>query len=287
MGALDHHVRAYGLNVLRGLPERWWQNYEEARADEWRQAIQRGECTAAQAVAGQAAGSRAPLPYSTRASEADEEWQIPHYFCGAPECPISAEMRAGRELHPEAELKRLADGRSGLAFALALWGVRDIVKARCDVSHRRSPRLFAFGGPDGRLVLAVRDADFARIDAVAFRIDDPGGFALLRGAAAFLGEWLVRDRAWSGSGRLRLVRDPLEWIRADGKAVCILDWARAVHSLRALGEGVTIEAPADLAALVRAKMERGGLPLVATASEGDAGQMSLAERLGRGGREAA
>ncbi|MEQ5789064.1 hypothetical protein J3454_14300 [Erythrobacter sp. NFXS35] len=269
MGLADH---------LAALREQWAEIHRAARAQEWHDATERGDCTAADAVAGQRAGIRAPLTYGQRAGEADDEITCA-MFAGGDPCPIAERMSAGRQLGLP-DLHRIRDAGGDLGFAFALLGAGDLVKGRVTQSWRHQPATFEFGGPDGRIVLAVRDENFAREDAVAFRLDAPGDFALMLGQSAFLGEWLLRDRHVEGGGRLRLVADPLAWIAARGKAVCVLDWQRAVPKLRDLGERVTIEAPPALATVLRARLERGGLPLVASAvAEGT--KLTLAERIGR------
>jgi hypothetical protein len=263
---------------LPALRAQWAANFRAARAEEWQAALERGDCTAADVLTGQNSGIRAPLTYGQRAGEADDEIACLMFAGGSP-CLIGERMAAGR-LPQLADLHRIAKAGGDLSFAFELLGAGDLVKARCDISWRGGPPTFQIGGPDGRIVLAVRGPDFMREDAVAFQIDAPGEFALMLGQSAFLGGWQVRERAGDGAGRLTLVADPLAWIAARGRAVCVLDWSRALPELRGLGEGVTIEAPPSLATVLRAKLERGGLPLVASAvAEG--ASLTLAERIGR------
>lgn len=263
---------------FQALRAYWAANFREARAREWRDAVERGDCTAAEAAAGVTSGIRAPLTYGQRASEADDDILCAMFAGGSP-CPIRERMTGGLFLGLS-DLHRIRDAGGDPGFAFELLSAGDLVKGRVSLTWRSQPATFEFGGPDGRIVLAVRGADFVREDAVAFRLDAPGEFALMLGEAAFLGEWLVRERQQQGGGRLTLVADPLAWIAAKGKAVCVLDWARALPELRLLGESVTIAAAPALASVLRARLERGGLPLVASAvPEGAA--LSLAERIGR------
>lgn len=242
----------------------------------WLAAVERGDCSVSEAAAGHKHELPAPLTYSGRAFRVDDDIACAMFAGGAP-CPIAERMAAGKDLDLD-DLHRIRDAGGDLGFGFELLSSSDLVKARCTISWRSKPATFEIGGPDGRIVLAVRDASFAREDAVAFRLDAPEDFALMLGQAPFLGGWLVRERYQDGGGRLPLVADPLAWIAAKGQAVCVLDWQRALPELRSLGEQVTLEAPPALASILRARLERGGLPLVASAAAG-AG-LSLAERIG-------
>jgi hypothetical protein len=68
-------------------------------------------------------------------------------------------------------------------------------------------------------------------------------------------------------------------MRGRGEGICVVDWQLGLMPVRTLGEAVTLECPQHLVSVVRAKLQRGGLPLVAgpIAAEG----LSLAERIGR------
>ncbi|MEO1222341.1 MAG: hypothetical protein AAFY42_13520 [Pseudomonadota bacterium] len=255
------HVDAWALNFLRGLPAIWRENAKRAREEEWRDAVERGDATEERMRMGLTYGLRAPLSYFQRACEADEMWSI-GMLCGGPPCPIGEALECGRMLDFRHDWKRLrAEGVPTRMFA-SLVAAGDLVKARCDISWSNNPRTFQFGGPDGRLVIAARDENFVRDDAVAFRLDEPGDFAVLTGGSAFLGEWLLRDLEVADGRRLALVSDPLEWLRRSGKALCVLDWQRALPRLRSLGEGVTLECDAGAGEQLRAKLKVGGLPRV-------------------------
>lgn len=138
-------------------------------------------------------------------------------------------------------------------------------------------------GPDARLLLAVTECgELADIAAVS--TSSPDQVALRTGFAAMLGdEELERVERMVMAGRrvrLRLFADALEWLRASGEGVCILDWSLALPRLRGLGEAVTIETPHAIAAVLRSRLERGGLPLV-SAPMADEALLPLAERIGR------
>lgn len=138
-------------------------------------------------------------------------------------------------------------------------------------------------GPDARLLLAVTEggelADIAAVSTTA-----PDQIALRTGAGALLGddelERIERAALAGRRVRLRLLADPLAWLRVHGEGICVLDWAAALPRLRCLGEAVTIEAPPELAVVVRERLARGGLPLVASPIP-EGSRLSLAERIGR------
>jgi len=120
-------------------------------------------------------------------------------------------------------------------------------------------------GPDARLLLACHD-DGHLIDIAAVSTKYPEQVALRTGLAWCLGDDLVQAARSSALAErratLRLVADPMEWLRSDGRAVCVLDWAQAVRELRALGERVTLECDAGTGEQLRARLKRGGLPKV-------------------------
>lgn len=117
-----------------------------------------------------------------------------------------------------------------------------------------------------RLLLAMTDggelADIAAVSTAA-----PDRHALRSGEGWCLGEDVIRQAeadAWGREKRVtvRLVADPLEWLRAEGRAIWVCDWAAALPRLRGLGERVTLECDAGAGARIRALLEIGGLPKV-------------------------
>lgn len=137
-------------------------------------------------------------------------------------------------------------------------------------------------GPDARLLLAMTDGgELADIAAVS--TSHPDQVAQRTGAGWCIGEEaydFAAARALAGGHvRLRIFANALEWLRGHGEGIVVLDWAQAVTPLRCLGERVTLECPPQLSAVVRGRLERGGLPRVSgpVSIEG----LSLAERIGR------
>lgn len=133
------------------------------------------------------------------------------------------------------------------------------------------------GGPDARLILAVRDADGDLIDLVAIASHRRDEWALRTGDGWALGLNVLsaieqaRDHAQQladGGARrrpvaLRLFANPLDWLAADGEGLCVLDWGPlALTTLRALGEGVTIQTDPGAQDRLRALLAHGGLPRV-------------------------
>jgi hypothetical protein len=145
------------------------------------------------------------------------------------------------------------------------------LNARCligagRVHLSRSGERWAAEGPDARLLIGVTDAgNLADIAAVS--TSHPDQVALRSGEGWCLGDDVIRQAeadAWGREQRVtvRLVADPVAWLRAEGKAVFVMDWAAALPRLRGLGERVTLECDAGAGARVRALLEVGGLPKV-------------------------
>jgi hypothetical protein len=121
-------------------------------------------------------------------------------------------------------------------------------------------------GPDGRLLLAMTEGG-ELTDVAAVSTAHPDQVARRTGEGWCLGEDVIRAAeadAWGREKRVtvKLVADPLEWLRAQGRAVWVLDWGAALPRLRALGERVTLECDAGAGARVKALLEVGGLPKV-------------------------
>jgi hypothetical protein len=121
-------------------------------------------------------------------------------------------------------------------------------------------------GPDGRLLLAMTEGG-ELADVAAVSTSHPDQVARRSGEGWCLGEYVIRAAeadAWGRERRVtvKLVADPLEWLRAEGRAVWVLDWGAALPRLRGLGERVTLECDAGAGARVKALLEVGGLPRV-------------------------
>lgn len=133
------------------------------------------------------------------------------------------------------------------------------------------------GGPDSRLIMAVRDDLGDLIDLVAIASHRRDEWALRSGDGWALGltalaaieqardeaQLLTRDGARRRPVLLRLFANPLDWLAADGEGLCVLDWGPlALTRLRALGEGVTIQTDPGAQDRLRALLAHGGLPRV-------------------------
>lgn len=123
--------------------------------------------------------------------------------------------------------------------------------------------------PEGRvarLLLAMTDAgELADIAAVSTAHPDQVALRTCEGWC--LGDDVIRAAeadAWGREQRVtvKLVADPIAWLRAEGRAVWVADWAAALPRLRGLGERVTLECDAGAGARIRALLEVGGLPKV-------------------------
>lgn len=77
-------------------------------------------------------------------------------------------------------------------------------------------------------------------DLVAFFPDQPGRWWLRRGDGVLLGQDHVEDV--SGRSPVRLVSTPLQWLRADGEAACVLAWGADMR--RHLHDRVTCDSSA-------------------------------------------
>lgn len=101
----------------------------------------------------------------------------------------------------------------------------------CDVTwHPR--RSFAADGPSRAFVVAVRDAFGEVVDLCAWPPDRPDRWARHEGAGFALGEEALGNAGtFAFGGSLRVVRTPLGWLQAEGRALCILDPGLAWHRL--------------------------------------------------------
>ncbi|XUU60658.1 hypothetical protein ACRAQ6_14030 [Erythrobacter sp. HA6-11] len=260
------HVRSWLANLRTKIEE---QREQQAREDAaaWIEAIESGRLTQSEAATMQQMGMlRPPEPfsYSREASFVD----LHLAFCGQ-DCPITeAGLDASHLLNEKGEERVLAAGipRSLLGeFFIA----GDIWQARVDLIQRGER--FQLGGPDGRLVIAVRDADFERVDALALALHNADEWALLTGHASFLGEWnlaaVERDHEVRTKRchprTLRLHSTPLGWLRAGGEGIAVLDWSvDALARLRALGERVVLRCDAGAQRRLKGLLMFGGLPRI-------------------------
>ena len=92
-------------------------------------------------------------------------------------------------------------------------------------------------GPVRPLEVAVIDPDAATpIDLVAWHMDQPNRWWLRRGTAVLLGEIEIVYAETYGEP-IRIYRTPLDWLKAGGEGVVILDWTEAWFHLRGLKLG--------------------------------------------------
>lgn len=118
------------------------------------------------------------------------------------------------------------------------------------------------GGPP-HLILPVLE-DGALVDLCAFRADDPGGWLLRTGNGWCLGlNEPVGLLTWRDS--VSLFGTPLDWLRADMKGLCILDWSatEAIRTLDVLPH-IICDTDATAANLHRALTRPVRLPRIST-----------------------
>lgn len=176
---------------------------------------------------------------------------------------------------PFSALRALIDMGVPQGVALALAGDGDLAVGQVDLSHRGSR--FGFGGPDRRLILAVRDRGEI-VDLAACSSSNENEWALRLGQADFLGvdalydAQVAADPQAAAGGRVRSARElrlfatPMAWLRGGGDGICVLDWTpSALGALRGLGSGVTLVVEPGAKAKLDAMLKHGGLPLVAEA----------------------
>ena len=145
------------------------------------------------------------------------------------------------------------------------------LNARCLIGAARvqlSPRgdRWQLHGPDARLLIGLTEGE-ELVDILAVSTAHPDQIARRTGAGWCLGDDLIRKAEGDVWGRekrvtLKLVPTPLDWLRAAGRAVCVLDWAAGLPHLRGLSERATLECDAGAGARIRALLEIGGLPKV-------------------------
>lgn len=159
-----------------------------------------------------------------------------------------------------AGLRALLDMGVPRDFALELAGEGDLSVAQVDL-HRGGT--FEFGGPDRRLILAVRrGGELVDLAALSSTCEDE--WALRLGVADFLGEDWLLDAVLAERREVRLFSTPMGWLRGGGRGVCVLDWsASALGALRGLGTGVTLVCDPGAKPKLQAMLTHGGLPLVA------------------------
>ncbi|MGX7926476.1 hypothetical protein ACWPMX_07870 [Tsuneonella sp. HG094] len=192
------------------------------------------------------------------------------------DCPLARQMA---ELSmPWAAVQALIGMGVPAGFLGSLTGRGDLAVAQVEL-HRDGT--FTFGGPDRRLILAVRDAAGDLVDLLAIASHCADEWALLTRDGDVLGEAVIEAaeaRAVAhGRAELRLYGTPLAWMRAGGdlpasssgavgrqRGICVTDWGRpAIGRLRALGERVTLICDVGASDRLRAMLAHGGLPIVA------------------------
>lgn len=173
-------------------------------------------------------------------------------------CVLREEMNG--QVLTAAQMQRVIAMGVPAAMVGRLTACHDLVAARVDL-HRDST--FHFGGPDGRLVMAVRDTGGAIIDLVAMSFSDENKWALRTGTADLLGEWNYYHAIATQQRVVRLHSTPLAWLRAAGDGICVLDWTRsALTMLRSLGARTTLDCDAGAGARLKGLLKYGDLPLV-------------------------
>lgn len=202
-----------------------------------------------------------------------------NYLAAAIEADAMAAMEGGCDLRdaldaldlPFAAVRALEAMGADRALLAQLAGASDLKIAQVELLPGGR---FAFGGPDRRLVLAVRHYG-ALVDLVALSSADENEWALYRGAADFLGGELL-DRAVACELReVRLFATPIDWVRGglasssgaiggqEPAGVCVLDWtASALSGLRGLRETCTIVCDRGAGERLKALLAHGGLPQV-------------------------
>lgn len=164
---------------------------------------------------------------------------------------------------PWAAMRRLLDLGVPARFAAGLNLAGDLSFA--GVTIEAGGARWSADGPERRLLLAVREQD-QLVDVAALSSTAPDEWALLTGEGAMLGLERVIACQCGLADRLRLFATPLDWLRAGGAGVCVLDWgAAALGWLRGVGPGVVLETPPGAADNLRAALAHGGLPRVEVA----------------------
>lgn len=180
------------------------------------------------------------------------EWRDLH-------CPLRAIMAAARPRW--AGVQHLLAMGADARFVGELLGRFDLGIGQVSIG---SDGLFVPGGPDRRLLLAVRDASGAVSDVVACASHDPDEWALLTGAGSVLGEDVLEDAARAEHGaRVRLFGNPIAWLAGAGSGACVLDWkGAALSQLRALGAKGTLLCDPGASAALKNLLAFGNLPQV-------------------------
>ena len=177
-----------------------------------------------------------------------------------PSCPL----RGGLDANPLTliGLRRLMEMGVPRAFLGELTGAGDLGAAQVDLTSGGSR--FAFGGPTGRLLLAVRAGDGTLVDMAALSSACEDEWALLSGGADLLGEWLLEDAIAAERRELRLFPTPMAWLRGGGRGICVLDWTpAALGALRGLRSHQTLVVDPGAKVRLDAMLAYGGLPMVA------------------------
>lgn len=182
---------------------------------------------------------------------------------------IEAELLAAAARMSMGQVRRIWALGADRRFVARLIGAEMLGIGRVTLS--RDGSRWEPGGPDGRLLIGAVDAG-ALVDVVAVSTSHPDQWALRTGHGWALGcEAIERVHAALAEERrpvLALHANPIDWLRAGGEGVCVLDWSRAaLAELRALGERATIEVGPGAAAQLKGMLAYGGLPRVRERTE--------------------
>lgn len=172
----------------------------------------------------------------------------------------------GRAL-PWAGVQRLLAGGADLHLVAQLLALGLLGAGRVAVAADGA--LFEPEGPDARLLLgAGYDVDelgrdtVAEVVALSTTCEDE--WALLTGAADILGADVLEDAVAAERRFVRLYSTPMDWLRAGGAGVCVLQWNRvALAALRGLPESCTLVVDPGARERLRGMLAYGGLPQVA------------------------
>jgi hypothetical protein len=80
-----------------------------------------------------------------------------------------------------------------------------------------------FPGGQSRVIIPIME-EGEIIDLIAWQTCAPGKWLWRNGLGDYLGRDLIAKSQWASHHVLKLVATPLDWLRAGGNAVCILNW---------------------------------------------------------------
>ena len=186
------------------------------------------------------------------------------------DCPLRAEMAAAG-LSVRAFARVLALGVPAAALA-QLCGAGDLAATRVSLCRptaslheagrsRDGIQLYEPGGPDPRLLLAVREQGVV-VDIAALATHDPDQWALRRGEGWCLGydAWLACETG--RAHELRVHATPIAWLQAGCEGIAVLDWDMGVRHLRGLGDHVQLRCDRGAGKRLTALLQHGGIPRV-------------------------